>query len=73
MNTPFQSVIFISRIPRKETREGEIELNYGISGVAVWDTLNNGKWDFRPDGLNVSHLVKKKDLFFIDKPNYNLV
>lgn len=37
------------------------ELNFGRTGTAFYD---DGKWDFRPDGLNISHLVNRKDLSF---------
>jgi hypothetical protein len=44
------------------------EINFGRTGVAYYDHTIR-KWDFRPDGLNIRHLVNRKDLFWpgIDK------
>ena len=47
-------------------------VNFGMTGYAyrcVNDPRPNtkGKWDFRPDTMNVAHIVRRKDLKFVDK------
>lgn len=37
------------------------ELSYGMTGRA-WE--DDDMWDFRPDGLNVSHRIPRKDIYF---------
>jgi len=38
------------------------ELHYGMTGTVF---QNGRKWDFRPDGLNLCHLINQKDLYFL--------
>ncbi len=40
------------------------QIFYGNTGFAYYSEQDR-KWDFRPDGLNIQHLVKRSDLFFI--------
>jgi hypothetical protein len=35
-------------------------INFGMTGYAV--SIRKGQWDFRPDGLNVSHIVRRDEL-----------
>ena len=48
-----------------ENKAGGTSVSFGRTGFAFYDESHpNKKYDFRPDGLNFTHFVDYKDLFF---------
>jgi hypothetical protein len=59
LKSDVNNVVYIGP-KRAPERDCEIELNYGIRGISVYDDLfsANGKLiRFRPQGLNIEHFV----------------
>jgi hypothetical protein len=61
------NVVYIG--PKRAPKfHGEMELNYGVRGVSIYnDEWPNNLIDFRPQGLNIEHIVDMKYLWLEDE------